>query len=51
MRLVNRFENEIIELKNVASVLVAPKFKEIRVCYKNGICKAFSAVTYELVED
>lgn len=49
-KLVNRFENEVIELdvKSEEDICIAPKFKEIRVKLKNGEFKIYSAVTYEV---
>ena len=38
VKLVNRFENEVIELdiKSEEDIYIAPKFKEIRAKLKNG---------------
>lgn len=49
-KLVNRFENEVIELdiKNEEDICIVPKFKEIRAKLKNGEFKIYSAVTYEV---
>ena len=51
MKLINRFEDETINLKGVAYYEVAPRFKEIRVHFNNGVVKNFSAITYEIVEE
>lgn len=50
IKLVNRFEDEVIELKGVTAAYVAPKFKEIRVTLNGGTQEIFSAITYELEE-
>lgn len=50
MKLVNRFEDEVIYLNGVDSYYISPRFKEIRIQFNNGGMATYSAVTYDISE-